>query len=309
MRIKVIVNPNAGKKIVQRDLERIIGKLLIEGTAQSVDVTTTTARGHARRTAAALKPGEYHLVIACGGDGTINEVVNGLMESSCGIPLAILAAGTSNDFAYSLRLPDEAEAFCAMVRAGRYRAIDIGRANNQYFINVAAFGMFTDVAHKTDQEAKNLFGKLAYYIQGLKDAPEQLLSSIPLKVSSPENQLEGEFHLCLIANSMSVGSMRRLMLHADVSDGLFDVLLIKKKVLKLPFADMISGLTAHEIGKDPLIIYFQTSHIEFDSPLNDEIELDLDGEVAEGLPLVVDVVPRALQLMIPYSYEGNMEII
>lgn len=300
MRIKVIFNPQAGKKTAQKQLERIVGKLLLEGTAQSIDVTATAYRGHARAAAAALAPGAYHLVLACGGDGTINEVLNGLMESCCGIPLAILAAGTSNDFAYSMRLPDDADEFCAMVRAGHYRAIDVGRANKQYFINVAAFGMFTEVSHKTGQEAKNLFGKLAYYLQGLRDAPEQLMSSVPLSVNSAEMSLEGEFHICLIANSMSVGSIRRLMLHADVSDGLFDVLLIKKKGLMLPLAEVISRLLAHEVGRDDQqTVYFQTAHIEFDSPLKDQIELDLDGEEAESLPLVIDVLPGAIQLLAP----------
>lgn len=305
MRIKVIYNPQAGRKTAQKQLERIIGKLLLEGIARTVDVTASTHRGNARETAAALSPGAYHLVLACGGDGTINEVVNGLMESRCGIPLAILAAGTSNDFAYSMHLPDGADEFCDMVRAGYYRAIDVGRANKQYFINVAAFGMFTEVSHKTDQEAKNRFGKLAYYMHGLKEAPEQLMSSIPLKVHSAEVSMEGEFHICLIANSMSVGSIRRLMLHADVSDGRFDVLLVKKKGLMLPLAEIISRLLAHEVDKDdPQTLYFQTTHIEFDSPLRDQIELDLDGDEAESLPLTIDILPGAIQLLLPPPCAG-----
>lgn len=307
MRIKVIVNPNAGKRTIQRQLERIMGKLLLDGIAAEINITRTTGRGHAAETAAALAPGEYDLIIVCGGDGTVNEVINGLMQGGGRIPIAILAAGTSNDFAFSMGLPDEAEAFCRMVEGGRYEDVDIGCANGRYFINVAAFGMFTAVAHTTDQEQKNLLGKLAYYLQVIKDAPQELAASIPLTIESEEYTAEGNYHVCLVANSMSVGSMRRLMSRAEVNDGKFDVLLMKKKKL-LPTQEQLAALQPAELleriknsipNKDPVFVYFQTSRVSFSSPEGDSVSTDLDGEALGGLPLTVEVSPRALRLLIP----------
>lgn len=340
MKIKVIVNPKAGKRTTQRQLERIMGQLLMSGLADRVDLTRTEARGHATQVTAALAPGEYDLIIACGGDGTINEVLNGLMSSGSGIPLAILAAGTSNDFAFALRLPDTAEGFCKMVRAANYRQVDIGCANGRYFINAAAFGMFTEVAHGTDQRSKNSLGKLAYYLQAIREAPEQLGSSMPLIVSSAEYTNCGEYHVCLVVNSMSVASIRRLMYKADVSDGVFDVLLMKKKkplreagslvrviqksgerffqlrpgdrpapaLGERPPFPLLGGLREQLITEgmdpDPAFVYFQTSRIEFRTLGSQEIVTDVDGELFGRLPLTIEVAPRAVRLLTPPEEEA-----
>lgn len=311
MKIKVIVNPNAGRRNVQKQLEKIVGRLLLSGVASDIKVTSTKGRRDATAAAAALRPGEFDLIIGCGGDGTINEILNGLMQGGSRTPLAILAAGTSNDFAFSLRLPDEADAFCAMIEAGCYRDVDIGCANGCYFINVASFGMFTEVAHNTEQMQKNALGRLAYYLQGIKDAPMELSSSMPLRIRAAEYEAEGDYHVCLVVNSMSVGSIRKLMYKADVSDGVFDVLLLKKRkragislqpleaLAKLQPADLIARIKAGEVMKDPLFTYFQTAHIEFASPVGETIQTDLDGEAFGTLPLTVDVAKQAIRLLVP----------
>ncbi|MBR5430335.1 MAG: diacylglycerol kinase family lipid kinase [Firmicutes bacterium] len=335
MKITIIVNPNAGKRSVQKQLELIAGRLLLSGIARRVDIVHTQARGHATAAAAALQAAECDLIIACGGDGTINEVLNGLMQSGSRIPVAILAAGTSNDFATALRLPDTAAPFCEMVRAGRYEQVDIGCANGRYFMNAAAFGMFTEVAHGTNQKQKNNLGKLAYYLQAVREAPEQLAFSMPLSISSREYTAEGNYSVCLIVNSMSVASMRRLMRRADVTDGLFDVLLMKKRpplnnaeqivhVIQQsgerffglapeskeePAAEEPPALPAaprlHELLKplgadfDPTFVYFQTAHVTFSSPEGDNVVTDVDGERFGHLPLTIDVVPQAIRLLVP----------
>ena len=335
MRIAIIVNPNAGKRSVQKQLELIAGRLLLNGTARSVTVTRTERRGHATEAAAALRPEDCDLIIACGGDGTINEVLNGLMLSGSRIPLAILAAGTSNDFATALHLPDTAAAFCEMVQAGNYQEVDIGCANGRYFMNAAAFGMFTEVAHGTDQKQKNNLGKLAYYLQAIREAPEQLAFSMPLKIESAEYSDEGSYSVCLIVNSMSVASVRKLMRKADVSDGLFDVLLMKKKsplnsaeqivrviqnsgerFFRLPLKEQLeedkedlaslfkpSGLLEllrpQDLDERSTFVYFQTAHVSFSSADDSDIVTDVDGELFGRLPLTIEVVPSAIRLLVP----------
>ena len=296
------MNPKSGRRVFQKNLETILGRLLLEGTAEQISVSPTKARGDARETAAQLQPGEFDLVIGCGGDGTINEIIHGLMRGGCGTPLAILAAGTSNDFAYSMKLPQDPEEFCRMVQDNQQRLVDVGLANGRYFINVASFGMFTEIAHTTDQEIKGALGKLAYYLNGLISAPEQLSTLIPVRISSPEHTMEAELKICLIANSMSVGSLRKLMHKADVSDGKFDVLLIKKKALIPRDIDLTSYVLNGDFLNDPAIQYFQTDQISIE-PLRPEqgekIDLDLDGEFCGHLPLEVKVLHKALPLLIP----------
>ena len=320
MKIQVIVNPNAGRRTVQKQLEHIIGRLLLEGTASSIQVTRTKARGHATEAAAAIHPGECDLIIACGGDGTINEVLNGLIASGSNTPLAILAAGTSNDFAFSQKLPQTAEKFCQMVRDGQYQSIDIGCANGRYFINVASFGMFTEISHNTDQTSKNLLGKLAYYLHAMREAPEQLAIITPLSIRSAEYVDQGDYQVCLVANSMSVGSLRKLMYQADVTDGVFDVLLMKKKNILPAAGEVLSWLQQSreslalqsspprfyrmkEGDRDPALVYFQTSHIEFEALTDEPIEVDLDGELCGHLPVTIDVAKQAVRLLVPKESE------
>lgn len=331
MKVTVIVNHNAGKRSVQKQLELIAGRLLLSGMAEQVNIVHTQRRDHATEAAAALSPAECDLIIACGGDGTINEVVNGLMISGSRIPLAILAAGTSNDFAMALHLPGTAGPFCDMVQAGRYQEVDIGCANGRYFMNVAAFGMFTAVAHGTKQKQKNNLGKLAYYLEAIKEAPEQLTFSMPLRIESAEFSDAGNYSVCLAVNSMSVGSMRKLMRRADVSDGLFDVLLMRKKApvdnaeqivrviqqsgerffsliradneetdrLLPPPALMRELLKPQGLELEPTFVYFQTAHVSFSTTGETDIVTDVDGERFGHLPLTIDVVPRAVRLLVP----------
>lgn len=301
MKIKVIVNPKSGRRIFQKNLETIVGRLLLEGIAEEISVSPTKARGDAKETAARLKPGEFDLVIGCGGDGTINEIIHGLMTGGCGAPLAILAAGTSNDFAYSMHLPQEPDEFCRMVEQGCLRMVDVGLANGHYFINVASFGMFTEIAHTTDQDIKGDLGKLAYYLNGVKNAPEQLGTLIPVRMHYNGKEQEAELRICLIANSMSVGSMRKLMHKADVSDGKFDVLLIKKKEFLPKDKDLGAWLLKGEFLDDPAIQYFQTDHICIEALRPQDVEhvdVDLDGEFCGRLPLEVQVLHRALPLLV-----------
>ncbi|MDO4582302.1 MAG: diacylglycerol kinase family lipid kinase [Bacillota bacterium] len=303
MRIKVIVNPNSGRHIIQRNLERIIGQLLLDGTASQVDVYRTQKDGDTPADVAAIDAAGYDLLLGCGGDGTFNEIVNGMMLNGAETPLAMLPAGTVNDFAYALRLPTDADKFCAMVRAGNYRRIDVGRANDKYFVNVASFGMFTDVAHKTDPDFKSVLGRAAYYLQGMRDIPEQLFTSIGVSVKSPVKNIDCRCYLCLIANSASVGSVRRLMHSADVSDGLFDVLLVQKRPMMPPAAVKYRNLTMNDLQRnsdeEQVFIYFQTPSIDIDCKEQQRVELDLDGEFSGYLPLSVQVVPRAVKLLVP----------
>lgn len=300
MKIHVIVNPNAGKRIIQRNLEQIIGKLILDGTAESIRVTRTEKTKDATQAAAACTAADTDLIIGCGGDGTINEIVNGIMESGEDIPLAILAAGTSNDFASSLRLPDEPEEFCQMVRDAHYRRIDLGLANNgTYFVNVAAFGMFTNVAHTTNRNAKNTLGRLAYYLQAAASVREQLVQVMPLEIEVDGEKLTGNFHLCLVVNSKSVATFRKLMEKADVSDGVFDILLMKKLNIFSSAAEISNRILSGDFYKLPSIQYLQGKAITFQSPKNEDIEVDVDGECFGTLPLTISVCHEAIRLMVP----------
>ncbi|MCL1975710.1 MAG: diacylglycerol kinase family lipid kinase [Firmicutes bacterium] len=298
MRCKVICNPKSGRHISVKKLENILGKLVMEHDISFVDVCHTSGAGDAWQAAAALSPDNYDFVIGAGGDGTINEIVNGLMEGGSGLPLAILPGGTVNDFAYYMGLPSEAKDFCLMLRHGTIREVDLGLANGRYFINVAAFGMFTDVGYKTKNRDKSILGKLAYSMQGMRSAPEQLFSTMQLKAVCGAEILETEALLCIVANSSSVAGVRRLMNKAQVDDGMLDVFLVTKPAWQT-FSDTFQSLFNGEEPRMGMIWQRQINEATFCIQDNKTVDYDIDGERGGDLPLTIKVIPKALKLFVP----------
>lgn len=300
MRCKVIVNPNAGRRQLQKNLENILGKLALEQGCSQIDIFRTVGFDCARKEAAKLEKGQYDFVIGCGGDGTLNEVVNGLMASDSRIPLALLPAGTANDFGNYMRLPTDPVGFCQMIADFTLHEIDLGVANGRYFVNVAAFGMFADIPYKTKNRDKSILGKLAYYLRGLSDIPEQLFKTMDLYIEYGEEKQHKEGLLCIVSNSPTVGSMRRLLPRAKVDDGLLDMLLITK-----PERMALDALFDTLINGDPFSVgaihQAQISEARFSVTDGKDIELDLDGEHCGTLPLHVKVAPKALQLLVPQN--------
>jgi diacylglycerol kinase (ATP) len=298
MRCKVICNPKSGRHATPKKLERILGKLVMAHEVSLVDIHRTTGAGDAWRTAAALCADDYDLIIGAGGDGTMNEIVNGLMEAGSGLPLAMLPGGTCNDFAYYMGLPTEVEDFCQMLSRGSVREVDLGWANGRYFINVAAFGMFVDVPFKTSNRDKSILGKLAYYLQGMRDAPEQLFSTMKLSAHWGEESMETEALLCLIANSASVGGVRFMANKAQVDDGLLDMFLVTKPALQ-SIGETIQSLFSGDEPRKGIIWQRQISEACFNIRDDKTVELDLDGENCGALPLTIKVAPKALKLFVP----------
>ena len=136
-----IINPSSGKQNIDSMLREIMATLILDQICSHVDVFYTKGKDDAKNRAAELKPGDYDFIVSVGGDGTLNEVTNGLILSESNIPMAIISAGTVNDFATYMKLPQTADGFCQMIKDFQTKKVDVGRVNNEYFINVLAAGM------------------------------------------------------------------------------------------------------------------------------------------------------------------------
>ncbi len=295
----MIINPIAGTKTVQKTAVRISKKLVETGIAQKVDVFKTEKEGDAYNQALNLKPSDYDCVIAVGGDGTVNEVFYGIIKSGSNIPVAVLAAGTVNDFAFSIGLPCDCDKFCKMLSQGRIEKIDMGLCQGRYFANVLAGGAFSEVAYSVPHKKKNKFGKLAYYIDGAKTLPKKFKHTEKLIYEFDGKILEVDTFLFLVSNTSSVGGFRRISPLAGVNDGLLDVCIIKKLgifgVLPL-FIKLRKG--KHTNHKN--IIYFQTDKIKISCLQGEKtLPLDFDGEKNGGLPASVECIPDAINLFVP----------
>ncbi len=266
-----IYNPHAGKSAIKNRLSDIIE--LFVGSGYEVTIYSTREKKDA--TNIVKEKGEaYDYIVCSGGDGTLNEVVDGLMALEKRPLCGYMPAGTVNDFASSLKIPKSIMAAAKNVIEGRPFAYDIGSLNARHFNYVAAFGAFTAVAYETPQSFKNVFGKLAYFMDGAMRIPN--LESYQVRVRYEGGVIEGRFILGMITNSNSVAGLKGLTgKDVKLNDGLFEVVLVKQPNNAIELQAIINGLLMRE--HDDIHIYsFRAGNIEL--LCEEEIAWTIDGE-------------------------------
>jgi YegS/Rv2252/BmrU family lipid kinase len=220
-----LYNPHAGKGQAVAALGEICAAFQAEGYL--VTVYATKARGDAVEVARTMA-GHYDRFVCCGGDGTLSEVISGLIASGNHLPLGYIPAGTTNDFAKTLRIPTAMGEAATLAASGPAFPIDIGRLNEHQFNYVAAFGLFTAVSYETPQEFKNLLGHGAYVLEGIRSLSE--IATYQMQIDHDGQTLEGEFLYGMVSNSVSVGGFP-IDLGANpiaLDDGQFEVTLVRK---------------------------------------------------------------------------------
>ena len=266
-----VVNGHSGKGQIKNKLLDIIDIMIKEGyhgqvhTTQEREDATKVVREQAKY---------YDLVVCSGGDGTLDEAVTGMMQSEVRTPLGYIPAGSTNDFANSLEIPKDMIQAAKTAVLGVPFSCDVGEFNGDYFIYVAAFGIFTDVSYATSQELKNALGHVAYILEGAKRL--HTIKSYHMRVEYDGNEIEGDFLLGMITNSTSVGGFKN-MTGKDVKldDGLFEVTLIHKPKNIIELNTIIASLTNLKDETD-LIDSFRADSVKFYS--EEEIPWTLDGE-------------------------------
>ena len=299
LRIKLIMNPSAGRQLIRQTTNDVLRHLLDAGILLRADQFFTQKAGDAVRFAADTSPEDYDLIIAAGGDGTVNEVVNGMMQSHSPLPFCILPSGTVNDFAGYLNLPSDPFSFALMIKEFHTRKVDIGRAGNRYFLNVAAGGLLTDIAYKVPSDTKTALGRFAYLLEGAKDLPANMYKSLPIRMETGSTvQYDEHAFLFFAANTTSVGGFRRITPQANPFDGKLDVLVISKLDFGNAFSLIGQLLTGDHIRNDK-VTYFQTEHLQVTTDPSTIIRTDLDGEEGDVLPIDIQCIPGALTLLVP----------
>ncbi len=266
-----VFNPKAGKgkiKTALMDIVDIFNKggyeVVIRATQYPKDAYEMT-RKYADK---------VDLVVCSGGDGTLDEVVAGLVETGSKVPVGYIPAGSTNDFAGSLFIPKNMVAAAEMIMEENVYRCDIGKFNKQTFTYIAAFGLFTDVAYETDQDLKNILGHLAYLLEGVKRLFD--IQSYHMKVTTEDEIFEDDFMYGMITNSRSVGGFKNLTgKKVDMNDGLFEVTLITTPKNPMDMQEIIAGLMSGKDNSD-LIYTFKTSRIRIQS--DEAVAWTLDGE-------------------------------
>ena len=241
-----------------------------------------------------------HLILVSGGDGTVNECVSAMCEKELDIPLMILPLGTANDFANSAGIPSNVEECLDLITNGHLDYIDIGKANEKYFINVCNMGLFSGVSHTVDPESKKKFGRLAYYFKGIEEIQNYQAMDITLTVD--DEKLHDQYLLILVFNGKGAGGMLNLAKNAEIADGKFDVVCIKNlKLFEMP-ALMLKVLQGVHL-KDVNVDYLTGSKIKIECHNHEanQFVTDVDGEAGPSLPMEIEVLARKVRVYLPRS--------
>ena len=292
-KLLMIVNPKAGRHKARGPLFDAAAVLSQGGYLLSIH--NTTAQPGDAAAAAEAAGGVYDAVAAVGGDGTLNEVVNGLMRLEPPPLLGYLPQGSTNDFASSLRLPGKpAEAAAAML-SGTPRRLDVGCWNDRYFVYVASFGAFTRSSYTASQAAKNALGHFAYILEGMKDLNS--LRPYRVKLTADGEVLDGEYLFGAVCNSTSIGGLMKLEEERVVlDDGKFELLLIPNPRTPADLQNLAVALLNQQYDSEGLVFRHAASiHLETE----EELPWSLDGEYAPSLPAVdIENRCRALEMLL-----------
>ena len=294
MNALIVMNPTAGRGRHKAFTEYICSAFKKHG--YTCDAATTAAPLDAERIVHE-RAKDYQLIVCCGGDGTLNETVNGLGGLREHPPVAYLPAGTTNDFAASLGLSRNIRQAIRDVLSGRRKRLDIGRLNGRRFIYSASFGLFVKSSYATPQNVKNCLGKLAYYLECASELPS--VQPYHMKVTDGTGNVhEDDYLFGVVSNSTSIGGFLHFRHHeVDLADGLHEVLLIRYPKNLSELQKTICSVLAGDYAAEGIDL-FHTSYVQFEC--EDMPEWSLDGErYVPEKEIIIENIPSAVEFLVP----------
>ena len=293
-KLLLIVNPCSGRAKMRTELLRVVETLSNGG--YTVTVYPTKARGDATDFVCTLQEDEYDRIVVCGGDGTLNEVITGLMQSGLHITLGYIPSGTLNEWSSGLGIARSIPKAAEDITTGKKIQLDMGRFGDRYFAYTASFGAFTDASYSAPQDIKNVLGQAAYFFEGIKSLGN--IKPVHLKFKTEEREIEGDFLFGAVSNSMSVGGIVKFDESVvKLNDGQFEVLLIKNPDNILKLQPIIDGILKRDFAKEG-IEFFTADSVTVTG--GDGLSWTLDGEYAKGEEeIVISNLHNAIELIVP----------
>ncbi len=290
-RALVILNPTAGMKKAKKIMFDIVDHLSQAGYQVSAQTTGKSGDG----TVFVKEYGKgKDLIVCCGGDGTLNEVINGMLEIGSEAALGYIPAGTTNDFARTLQLPKRPIRCIERILAGSPRALDIGSFNGRNFTYIASLGAFTKISYSTPQKLKNVFGHSAYLMEGVKEIGN--ISPFEAEIEVNGETISGEFVFGSVSNSTSVAGLFKLnQLDVRLDDGELELMLIRNPKTPADLIQILHGLV--QCSYDPRYVVFKHTEevrIKTAAPLAWTLDGERGGEVTEAH---IKVQPGAIDLL------------
>ncbi len=287
-----IYNPKSGKGLIRNSLAAIV-----EEFSREFEITiyaTGAAKDGERITGQRAE--DFDVVACSGGDGTLDEIITGLMRSGIHRTVGYIPSGSTNDFANSLGIPKQMEQAAKVIVHGEAFTCDLGKFNQDYFVYVAAFGLFTDVSYQTSQDMKNMLGHAAYLLEAMKRMGTW--KSNHLSIQSEEFSEEGEFVFGMITNSNSVGGIKGVpWQNVELNDGYFEVMLVRTPQSLADWQEIITAVIMKDTSSDRIVM-FKSRKLEICA--EKPVAWTLDGENGgEHREVTVENLPHMLEILVP----------
>lgn len=281
-RCRIIYNPTSGREAMKNNLVDILNILERAGYETSAYATTPEPNSAKNEAERAAKAG-FNLIVAAGGDGTINEVVNGIAPLKHRPKLGIIPAGTTNDYARALKIPREDPIGAAKVIAkGQTVRMDIGQAGENWFVNIAAGGLLTELTYGVPSQVKSLFGYLAYLVKGAELLPR--IKPIRMHLEYDGGTYDGKASMFFLALTNSVGGFEQIVPDASLDDGKFTLIVVKTSNLIEILQLITMVLNGGRHVNDPRILYVKTSKLVA-KPVDEKMMINVDGEYGGDAPM------------------------
>ena len=291
-KLLLIYNPNSGTRKSARHLSEVC-EVFTEG-GYLVTALPTLKRGDATEYVERFGH-DYNFIAVMGGDGTYNEVVSGFVQAGIKTPVGYIPCGSTNDFAQGLNLSKDIITAAKDIVNGKPSGLDVGVFNGRVFTYVASFGAFTKASYDTPQSIKNALGHIAYILAGATTIPD--IRPIHATIKTDNETYEGDYLFGAISNSTSMGGVLKLKPEdVDMSDGLFELLLLRTSTDVLEIGDLVRAAAEQKYDNTPMLTFVESSRFEIDIP--EAVDWSLDGEYQKGVQhIVIENKPSAINLI------------
>ncbi len=291
-RARIIYNPTSGRELFRKHLPEVLEKM--ERAGYETSCHATIAEGDATVAAADAVRRNFDLIVAVGGDGTLNEVVSGVSVFESRPKIGLIPMGTTNDFARAVHIPRDINKAVDIIIEGSSIPVDVGLMNDRHFINIAGGGRLTELTYEVPSKLKTMLGQMAYYLKGIEMIPS--IRSSKVRIEYDGQVFDDHAMMFLIGLTNSVGGFEKLAPDASINDGKF-TLLILKELNMAEFIRVASLALRGEHLSDPHVIYAKASEISVTS--DERVLLNLDGEYGGILPATFKNLARHIEVMVP----------
>ncbi|HBT72183.1 MAG TPA: diacylglycerol kinase [Lysinibacillus sp.] len=294
-RARIIYNPTSGREVFKKHLPEVLEKLEVAGYETSCHATT--CEGDATLAAKNAVERGFDIIIAVGGDGTLNEVVSGVSPFENRPKVGLIPMGTTNDFARAVHIPRNIDEAVDIIIQGDTLPVDVGLLNGErYFINIAAGGRITELTYEVPSKMKTMLGQLAYYVKAVEMIPSIKASHMRIEYDGEVFDGDAMMFLCGLTNS--VGGFEKLAPDASINDGYFTVIVLKK--VSLPeFIQLAAMALRGEHLNDDRVIYKKASVVKVTT--ENEVHLNLDGEYGGDAPATFENLKRHIEIFVPLA--------